>query len=195
MNNLLFLPLDINVSTLLFPTLSNIRSNIIGASFWDYEQLLDLNLNDKFSWRSNLDPVRDNIKEFINKLPFETLENVRISVQTKIVNPHVDVSDETKNKSLENYQHYLENEPCGYRIVITGNRNALKLINLGKIITADLPHIPCAYVINSTTCRHFIDGDLGRKTIYIRGKVKPKEHARMIEKSLIRFKKYAIFSH
>lgn len=193
MNNLLFLPIDIDLQDLEFPELIDTHSDIMGASFWTYEQLLDNNSKDPLPWRKDLDPIRENYKNIISKLPFETLENIRLSIQSKIVKPHIDVSNETKNKSLENYNHYLENEPCGYRIVISGNKSALKLIVNGSIVTAELPSIPCVYLINSTTCHHFVDRDIGRKTVYIRGKVRPVEHKRMIEKSLDRFKNYAIF--
>ena len=193
MNNILFLPVDIDLPTLEFPSLTNVQTNIMGANFWDYEQLLDSNSKEPKPWKKDLDPIRDMYKQIISKLPFETLENVRLSIQSRIVKPHVDISSETKNQSLENYHNYLENEPCGYRIVISGNKSALKLIVGKNIVTAELPSIPCVYLLNSTTCRHLVVGDLGRKTVYIRGRVDPVEHKRIIEKSLIRYKEYAIF--
>jgi hypothetical protein len=193
MNNLLFLPIDIDLPNLEFPKLLNTHSDIMGASFWTYEQLLDAKSDSLLPWRKDLDSIRESYKNIISKLPFETLENVRLSIQSKIVKPHIDVSDETKNKSLENYKNYLDNEPCGYRIVVSGDRSALKLIVKEDIVTAELPSIPCVYLINSTTCQHFVDQDIGRKTVYIRGKVNAIKHKNMIEKSLDKFKNYAIF--
>lgn len=193
MNNLLFLPVDIDLPDLEFPKLVNAHSDVMGASFWTYEQLLDQDSNDPLPWKKDLDPVRKNYKNIISKLPFETLENIRLSIQSKIVKSHVDVSDQTKNRSLENYNHYLQNEPCGYRIVFSGNRSALKLVVNRSVVTAELPSMPCVYLINSTTCQHFVDQDVGRKTVYIRGRINPIEHKRIIEKSLDRFKDYAIF--
>jgi hypothetical protein len=193
MNNLLFLPLDIEVPNLIFPELSHIKSNIDGASFWDYEQLLDSTCNDPFPWRKDLDSVRENYKNFISDLPFVSLENVRLSIQSRIVKPHIDVSEKTKNRSLENFYNYQKNEPCGYRIVISGNRSALKLQVKKKYVTAKLPSVPCVYVINSTACRHFVDSDLGRKSVYIRGKIDSHKHVELIEKSLQKYKNYAVY--
>ena len=106
MNKLLFLPIDIHVSQLKFPNLSNINSNIMGASFWDYEQLLTSDSPIAYPWKLGLDSIRDDYKQLICKLPFNSLENVRLSIQSKIVKPHIDISHETKNLSLENYQNY-----------------------------------------------------------------------------------------
>lgn len=195
MNNLLFIPVDIKLPDLKFPELEQIKSGIDGASFWDYEQLLDIqDLKESSPWRNDLDDIRNTYKEIISQLPFESLENVRLSIQSRSVKPHIDVSEKTKNRSIDNYNHYLINEPCGYRIVIAGSTNSLKLIVNDKIVTANLPSVPCVYLINSTTCYHYVNRDIGRKTVYIRGKVKREEHMYMIRKSLERFKDYAIFS-
>lgn len=194
MNNLLFLPIDVDLPYLEFPRLSQIKTDVMGASFWDYEQLLDPNIDSKFPWRTDLDAIRQKYKDLIHRLPFESLENVRLSIQSKSVKPHIDISDETKNSSLDNYNHYLQNEPCGYRIVISGERSSLKLLVSSKVITASIPSIPCIYIINSTSCRHFIEKDIGRQTIYIRGRVNTVAHNNLIKKSLEKFKNYAIFS-
>lgn len=193
MNNLLFLPVDIDVPKLDFPELVDIQSDIIGSSFWDYEQLLDTSINDNFPWKKNLNQTRQHYRNLIEQLPFESLDNVRVSIQTKTVKPHVDISEETKKRLGSNYNHYIANEPCGYRILISGNQSSLKLIVSGKIVSTYLPSVPGLYLINSTTCRHFVDKDIGRKTIYIRGLVKQDEHQDLIERSLQKFKEYAIY--
>lgn len=195
MKDLLFLPLDITLPELAFPELVNPDSNIPGVSFWTYEQLLDLKSKEAFPWKTDLDSTRITYKNIISQLPFDSLENVRLSIQSKKVKPHVDVNDDIKINYPESYNHYLKNEPCGYRIVISGNKSAIKLIVNSKIVTAELPYVPCIYLLNSTKCYHYIDGDIGRKTIYIRGKVNTLEHKNIIEKSLEKFKDYAVFSN
>ena len=194
MKNLLFLPIDIDIPILKFLELENVMSDVKGSSFWDYEQLLDTQSTDPYPWKNDLDNIRQTYKDIIMSLPFQSLENVRLSIQSKIVRPHIDVSEETKNLCLENYFNYVENEPSGYRIVISGNKSSLRLIVSGKMIATELPKIPCIYLINATSCRHFIHEDIGRKSIYIRGKIKHEEHMALIEKSFTRYKKLAIFS-
>jgi hypothetical protein len=191
LNRLLFCPIDIDIPFRLDFEIRNEVNNPEGASFWKSDHLLDkISYNDQpASWKE-LSGDKQIYKKIINSLPFIDLHHVRLSVQDRPVLAHVDVAKE--NYSDNDYQKYLELEPCGYRLVISGSKDSLYVIN-GKPIQTILPKIPCLYVINSTTCQHFVSGDIGRKVLYVRGLLDKNKHHSLLNRSLEKYNEYAIW--
>jgi hypothetical protein len=192
-NKLLFVPIDIDLSNLIDIPISPSSFSPEGASFWDHEILLqEISYGDqKNNWK-DLSNDKKIIRDLGEKLAFTELHHVRLSVQNKPVLPHVDVIPEKYHKQI--YQRYLDQEPGGYRLVLKGSKDSLFVINSsGELINAELPSMPCLYAINSTTCKHFIVGDLGREVIYFRGFLDQKKHNNLLEKSLLKYSEFSIW--
>jgi hypothetical protein len=191
--NLLFTPIDLDISSIPVSEINFSRANLTQSPFWKVDQLLDnphpyTGIN---KWRTDLDFPRTIIKDFVMQLPFIELYSVRINVQTTIVEPHFDVN--VKYTPLKYYTEYDKSEPCGYRFVLSGSSTALKIHDKGIISTAETPSVPGAYLINSTTGLHSVHSDVGRMSLYIRGKINEQLHVKFIERSLEKYSNYAIW--
>lgn len=190
MNRILFLPIDIELPDIQFPNLEKVQSNLIGSSFWTYENLAE---NNKIKNNLNVDKIL--FKEIIDQLPFVDIHIARLSIQDKLVKPHIDVNLTTHQINDKDYDNIKKNEPCGYRIIIEGSKHSLKLIHNNKIISTYLPKIPMIYVIDSTKLLHYIEEDIGRKSLYIRGTIDEKKHRDLIEKSLEKYHQFCIYDN
>lgn len=188
MKQILFLPIDLELPDIKFPVLENVRSNLVGSSFWTYENLAERN-----KIKDNLSEDKILFKEIINQLPFIEIHIARLSIQDKIVNPHIDVNRSTHYINEKDYDNIKKNEPAGYRIVISGSTSSLKIIHNKKILSTHLPKVPMIYVINSTKTLHFIEQDIGRKSLYIRGTIDEERHRLLIEKSLKKYQQFCIY--
>lgn len=192
LKKLLFCPIDIEIPKQLDFQIHEIVKNPDGASFWKSDHLLDKISydNNAANWK-DLSADKEIYRSIVESLPFSALHHVRISIQNRPVLPHVDVAKE--NYSKKDYQKYLNLEPCGYRLVIDGSKDSLYIINNSPVQTT-LPTVPCLYVINSTTCQHFVSGDLGRKVLYIRGILNKNQHYSLLKRSLKKYKEFAIWN-
>lgn len=189
MKKILFLPIDIDIPEISFPILENVKSNLPGASFWSYENLIE---NKEI--KKNIDPSKKIFETILKQLPILDLHIARLSIQDKKVNPHIDVNLATHQIDSKSYQNILKNEPCGYRLLIDGSKDTLKIISNNKIISTQLPKVPMLYVINSTELLHFIEGDIGRKTLYIRGTINEPKHKELIDRSLKKYSDFCIYN-
>ena len=193
-SNLIFTPVDFDVPDIDFGEIDFTHFQPNHSPFWNYEQLLeDPHLYDGANvWRTDLDSTRLKLKELVLQLPLTELYNVRLSIQTSEVRPHVDLA--LRDMPEEYLQEYKDSEPCGYRFVFRGSKESLKVIENNKAETAYLPTIPGLYLINSTSGVHYLDGDLGRIILYVRGKVDIDRHKKLIQQSLNKFNyKHAIW--
>lgn len=189
MKQILFLPIDIELPDIQFPNLENVQSNLIGSSFWIYENLAE---NNKI--KSNLGIDKLLFKEIVDQLPFIDIHVARLSIQDRSVKPHIDVNLTTHQINDNDYDNIKKNEPCGYRIVVQGSTESLKLIHKNKIISTRLPKIPMVYVINSTSLLHYVEQDFGRKSLYIRGTIDNERHRWLIDKSLGKYHQFCIYN-
>jgi len=191
--DLLFTPINFSVPNIDFGDIMITHSKPSYSPYWNFEQLLE-NPNPYRGvnyWRSDLDPARLRLKEMVLQLPLTDLYNVRLTVQTSFVKPHVDINQ--RDTPEDCYTEYLESEPCGYRFVLKGSSTSLKMHNNGKILTAQLPSVPGVYLLNSTAGVHSLVGDIGRITLYVRGRIDKEKHQALIESSLEKYENYAIW--
>lgn len=129
--------------------------------------------------------------QFIDQLPFTNLSNAKINLQTSATKMHVDfVKPQDGQRLLESI---TGNEPCGYRIVIKGRKDVIKIKNNDQIVTAMMPEDTDCYVINQSSCEHLVLEDPGRITVYVTGFMDKESHSNLISKSLDRFGDYAIW--
>jgi hypothetical protein len=172
---ILYLPIDINLSNMVIPEV-DFKNSVDGKyqPYWNTFKITD-----------------ENLKHIFDQLPFEKITNVYFKEQQSIVKPHVDVYPDMTFEVGE-YKNILENEPAGYRIVLSGGTNKLFVKSGDEFKPAVLPTIPGCYLLNSTKGIHMVADDPGRKIIYIRGFLNPAQHTALIQKSLEKYKNLAI---
>jgi hypothetical protein len=180
MNKLIFLPVDIDLTEFIFTRHNHSLEKNIFNLWWSASVI------------SNNCVEKNNFKKILDQLPFTRITRITHKIQTNIVHPHVDVMKEMGLEDGE-YQHLLNNEPCGYRIVIVGQNDKLKVHNGVEWVTAKLPEIPGCYLLDSITGLHKVDDDQNREIIYIRGFLDPIKHKEIINRSLEKYKNYAIY--
>lgn len=182
---LVFCPIDIPIEVTKLPEIRQHSADVF--NFWDNEYLLDENGN----WRADLHPDTDEIVNIIKQLPLKKIQHIRISKQFGPVPEHRDIYP--KQVPAEDYKSWEENEPCGYRIVLSGSTDALEVCANKKWQTCYLPRIPCCYVCDTTGTMHRVADDPNRLIVYIRGLVDAEKHQALIKKSLKRYSDYAIY--
>jgi len=180
MNDLLFLPIDIDLSMLDFKHVSDPHPSTKWNGYWNASFISEQTIKD-----NNLQPI-------IDQLPFTRITRFFHKLQTVVVPPHIDVSADM-NYELGEFSHIRENEPCGYRFVLVGSTDKLFVKNDSGWVQAILPSVPCCYVLNSSKCWHKLDMDEGRETLYVRGFIDPTKQKELIERSLAKYKDYAIY--
>ena len=129
---------------------------------------------------------------YIDLLPFEALSNVKINFQTQEAEPHIDFTEPEKGKDL--WENSLNNEPCGYRIVIIGSPDVMNIHRGEEIITTHLPEDTHTYVIDQGSARHSVVDDPGRITVFATGFINEKKHNDLLTASLNKYSQYAIWS-
>lgn len=177
---LIFCPIDIDLSKFVFKQSSESEKNIFFNPWWDSTFIKEDTV------------IRNGFDKILNQLPYTKITRLFYKTQKIQVESHLDVMPQMIMEEGE-YDHIKSNEPCGYRIVINGGVDKLRILKKGEWVSADIPCTPCCYVINSTEAYHSVDYDNLRETIYIRGFVEEKKHQMLLEKSLLKYKKYAIY--
>lgn len=180
---LLFLPIDINLESLKFERSDNLKKvppQFFQPQWWD-SVLLDES------------SVKLNLLSVVDQLPFQKISSIMHKFQNQPIGPHYDVYKKM-NIDINEMENILSNEPCGYRIVIKGRNDVLKIHDGSKWLTPILPSVPCCYLINSTKLRHMVNDDPGREILYFRGIVDKYRHQELINKSLIKYKEHAVYS-
>jgi hypothetical protein len=178
--NILFLPIDIDLSNFTFSLPANSEKANRWVDFWDTNFIADKSIDD-----SGLRPI-------LNQLPFTRITRLFHKIQTTEVPSHVDVHPKMIMEPGE-MEHIKSVEPAGYRIVIKGQKNSLSVNNGKEWVNVSLPSVPCCYLLNSTIGYHKLNLDLNRETIYFRGYLDAEKHKELIERSLIKYKDYVVY--
>jgi len=173
--NLLFLPIEIEINKTFF--------DIDSPSYESFQGL----------WNTRLiEPNNPEIKFIIDQLAFSSVSLIKYNVQNVDIPPHIDVQPDYVNSNKE-YRHIRENEPAGYRIVLSGSTDKLEVFDGRDWKVAYLPSCPFAYVLNSTIVKHRVIGESGRRTLYFRGLLDVEKHRALLKKNLEKYKDYAIY--
>jgi len=135
--------------------------------------------------------MHNGLDKVLEKLPFIKITTLTHKIQQLKVGGHVDVYPSMTFEEGE-YEHIKSNEPCGYRIVLNGKNNSLKINNGKTWVDALLPTIPCCYLLDSTKAIHSVEDDYNRETIYLRGFIDGSRHKNLIDISLQKYKEYAV---
>lgn len=97
------------------------------------------------------------------------------------------------------FKHQLDNEPIGYRFIVSGSRNSLYMCNENDVnqkVFCSTPNETDAYVINHCTQMHGMDPkqdqDDDRVVGFIDGIVDPIKHKQLVEKSFEVYRNYSL---
>lgn len=190
MKNLIFLPIDIDLSELNFqqsidsdksPGWINPNRPHWVASWWDSSIITEETIK------------KTKFDQIIKQLPLTRIIRLTHKIQKKKVDPHVDCQPRGMVYDDGEYEHLKSTEPSGYRIVLSGSPDALWIHDNKEWHNVKLPSVPCCYVLNATAGYHKLDLDLGRETIYLRGYVDLEKHQDLIKRSLEKYKDYAVY--
>lgn len=133
----------------------------------------------------------------VNNLPFTKIVFVRVSFQSETTGRHIDSSQINNPKSC-NYnkdltEHYSKQiYPYGYRILLQGNKNVLKLYNNKEEFQTIIPETTNCYCINSFKTEHSVAKDDERCIVFIHGWLDQEKHNYLINKSIKKYQKYII---
>lgn len=172
---ILFLPIDIDLSKLNFYQDPLATKTPNWKNVWDGSFISDAHIKN-----TGLDQI-------LTQLPYTKITRILFNPQLGIVASHTDREPDNVYEAGE-YAHTTSVEPCGYRIVLKGQKDSLSLYDGEKWVTPELPDTPCCYVLHSTAAYHKVAMDVGREVIWIRGFVDPKKHQDLINRSLLKFK-------
>lgn len=160
-------------------------------NWWQFQKLIKSEKKyDIGDWINCKTLVETQIKDFICKyIPIDHFVNVKINQQLFVVDEHIDFVNPELNKQL--YKYSKETEPCGYRILLHGNRYALT-VNKKQAI---LPSTTNVYCIRQTETLHSVKQDNNRISIFIQGWVNKEKHYSLLEKSYNKYKEYIIWKN
>ncbi len=178
---LLFLPIDIDIDISSFSQEDSASRLTAYNPYWASASI------------STTDIERNNFDTILEQLPFNKITTITHKFQEREVHSHVDVYPSMIFEQGE-YQHIVDNEPAGYRILLNGNLDRLEIFNGVNWVVARMPKSPCCYLLNSTVAQHRVKDDPNRELIYIRGFLDKEKHCNLIEKSYSKYKDYAIES-
>lgn len=177
--NILFLPIDVDLSRLKFCKKDRSIQLKEYNPYWSSTPIDDDSI------------AKNNFNKILAQLPFTKITTLTHKIQQRKVEGHVDVYPSMTFEEGE-YEHIKDNEPCGYRFVLQGSLTALKVFNGREYVIAKLPKTPCCYLLNSTQGKHSVDEDIGREIIYVRGFIDKEKHNELINRSMIKYQEYVI---
>lgn len=164
-----------------------------GWMFWDFVKLTD-DHSPKYGSSQIKNHVLEKypkLVEWIQLFPFSQISNIKFNVQKDIVVPHIDFHTPVDGGKL--FDNNKNNEPCGYRAIISGDRkNKLYVMSGNKKIYAEMPNDTDVYVLGQTNCKHGVEFEPGRKTMYFHCFIDPKSHVELINRSWEKYHDYAI---
>jgi len=167
-------------------------------------------------------PIKENVhSELVNYVqthfPFTEITLLKLVRANKDVKPHVDDSyvdykGPSKDYNLiskEFRDHQLDTDPCGYRMVIAGDRKSLYVCNgAPNIIDENLVYgentnkkyceVPIdtdCFVLKSYGSMHGVDktiDDDNRLLLFVIGWLDKEKHNKLITQSIRKYKKYMI---
>ena len=180
------MPVDIPkfpISDLSFKTEAKWKS-------WNFAKLTE-NDNTPYGVSTLKESLDPRLIEWFTEFPYTTIRNIKFNIQENAVKPHIDFTD--PNKDLNLFTNNIKSEPCGYRILLCGSRSgSLYVMHKGKKIYVTMPEDTDVYVLGHTNTLHGVDDEPGRVTIFTHFEIDIERHKQIIERSLSKYKDYAV---
>ena len=205
-----FLPLDLPIfehSEEIYKNFKPIRTH----TNWDVEPVTIGDQSLPLGNRRPLGDTHPKLVEYIQKyLPFDNIYNLeifRVLPSCMEIKEHVDNSylvgdtnsgNDNMHITPEFMEHQLDTEPCGYRIMLYGDRTSLYYRINGDITYTDLPESTNSYVLQTYNSPHGVNisdidhGEFLRTVVFILGNVNKEKHFELINRSIIKYEKYII---
>ena len=176
MRNLLFVPLDTEIISTNFELGEKVPQN---QYYWDTSRVVNHGGNySQYRW-------------LLDQFSLSKITVFTHKYQTKPVESHLDVYG---NRIIaEENQQLIENEPAGFHVVLKGNVDSLEIFDGVEWVIPILPKVPCAYLLNLTSCWHRVKEDHMRETLYIRGIIDKEKHEALIKKNLEKYANLAVY--
>ena len=214
-----FIPIDIPKFKYKEKVLSEFKPNK-KFYWWSEEYISEWDINETLHAPVKMRKVHIELQEYIKKhMPFKSITLCKLLRANVDVKAHVDDSytefkgpkDNCKIISEEYRRHQLDTEPCGYRILISGDRSSLFLTD-GKPNVIDnkliynqktykksciMPEETDCFALQSYGSMHGVDktpGDDNRLLCFIIGWLDKSKHNNLIKKSEERFKNYVHYA-
>ena len=131
------------------------------------------------------------LASWLRHLPYSSLRYVKINFQQEQVRPHRDFSNPEADREL--FDNNLQNEPCGYRVLIKGQRDKLYIIRDGQKIYPNMPDETDVYVLRQTDTLHGVDDDPGRAVLYAHFEIDPDLNRALLARSYRKYGQFALF--
>jgi hypothetical protein len=163
-------------------------------AYWNYTKLTVVAENSYSKTEIN-DYVKETYPELVSWLelfPYKNIRNLKLNKQLRAVLPHIDFTKPETDLFL--HENNARNEPCGYRILLTGTRkNKLYVMHDGEKIYCDMPEETDTYVLGHTSTMHGVDEDEDRWTIFTHFEIDDVLHKTLLIKSLEKYGNLAIY--
>lgn len=203
-----FLPLDLPIFPHKQKVLDEFRPDT-DFYFWKEEYISEWDLNEPLHAPARLRAVHTELVDWIKQyLPFESITLLKLLRANKDVAAHVDDSytayrgpkDNCRLITEEYRQHQLATEPCGYRMIIAGDRSSLYLsdgapsVVDGQLVYDSIttkryckvPETTDSFVLKSYGSMHGVDrtpGDDNRLLVFVIGWLDAARHQELIKRS------------
>jgi hypothetical protein len=143
------------------------------------------------NFRQDMRERYPDIIEWIEQFPYKTIRGAKLNIQINDAEPHKDFIRPHVEPNL--YQNNQENEPCGYRVLIAGNRtDSLYVEHEDKRWYPSMPEDTDVYLIGHTTTYHGVEQETDRRTMFLHFEIEPEEHKKLVDRSLLKYKDYII---
>jgi hypothetical protein len=192
MSKLLWCPIDLPK----FPSKLSIKTEH-NWKFWNFVNLterLEGSAYQKTKIREEIANEYPELMEWLSLFPIKSIRNFKFNIQTIAVESHIDFTRPDDDKEL--FLNNSKNEPCGYRILLSGRReNCLYISNSrhGEKTYCTMPEETDVYVLRHTDGWHGTEEDLDRQTMFLHIEVDPAKHQELLAKSLAKYGKYAVY--
>jgi len=192
---ILFLPIDIPFDNSLIKYIDAHKYEFT-FSTWNVMKLTKQTEN--YAVSDFNDHVKDKWNDIIiylnNYFPYVEYINVKFHQSKKnIATPaHIDLVHPEKN--IEFKKHLQDNEPCGYRIFIKGDRSKFYIINSAeKKIHCSFPNDTNVFIIRHADGIHGSEPDNNRIVLFLSGLIDKDKHEEILKRSKEKYKDYIIY--
>jgi hypothetical protein len=177
------------------PTISNVTTNLNWKKCWDFyrftERLPGENSYTVSNFTEEATTQHNELVNWIKLFPYKSIRNVKFNRQIHEVGEHLDFDNPLHDLDLYNNNSMCE--PCGYRVLVSGNKSGLYVVNSkGEKIYSKMPDDTDVYVLGHTNVRHGVDFEPGRETLFLHFELNYEDHIALLETSYNKYKKYAI---
>jgi hypothetical protein len=193
MSKLLWIPADVPP----FPVSEKLLTQIKKEQFyfWDFFRLTEKMPSpyDKAEWKEEVVREFPEVIEWFKNLPVKSIRNVKLNIQKRKVAPHIDFTKPDDDPELWKNNNLME--PCGYRILLQGNRtDTLYAVNSkGEKVYCTMPEGTNTYLLRQTDGLHGVEDDIDRMIMYPHLEIDVNAHKIILENSLKKYSEYAIY--